>query len=75
MTTYDNLLPGSRVYWRGVNRTYDGTVEAETPTGWVVRVDEGRQVVLSKPTTNPKSREKDAAPCESAKGTVCNLRY
>ena len=50
MTTYDNLLLGSRVYWRGVNKTYEGTVASETATGWVVNIDGGRQVVLSKPT-------------------------
>ena len=56
MTTYDNLLPGSRVYWRGVNKTYEGTVASETATGWVVNIDGGRQVVLSKPTERDGSK-------------------
>lgn len=56
MTTYDNLLPGSRVPWQGVNKTYEGTVASETTTGWVVNIDGGRQVVLSKPTEKDGSK-------------------
>ena len=51
----NELHPGDRVSWRGLNRDYTGTVERLTPAGWLVRLDESDKcIIISKPKDNGK---------------------
>ena len=44
---YDTTKVGDRVSWAGPNRTYHGTVSAETDQGLIVDVDCGGVMILS----------------------------
>lgn len=44
---YDTTKVGDRVNWNGPNRTYHGTVSAETDQGLIVDVDGGGVMILS----------------------------
>ena len=44
---YDTTKVGDRVSWEGANRTYHGTVSAETDQGLIVEVDGGGAMILS----------------------------
>lgn len=44
---YDTTKVGDRVSWEGANRTYHGTVSAETYQGLIVDVDGGGVMILS----------------------------
>lgn len=44
---YDTTKVGDRVRWAGPNRTYHGTVSAETDQGLIVDVDGGGVMILS----------------------------
>ena len=44
---YDTTKVGDRVSWNGLNRTYYGTVSAETDQGLIVDVDGGGVMILS----------------------------
>ena len=44
---YDTTKVGDRVSWAGSNRTYHGTVSAETNQGLIVDVDGGGVMILS----------------------------
>lgn len=44
---YDTTKVGDRVSWNGPNRTYHGTVSAETDQGLIVDVDGGGAMILS----------------------------
>lgn len=44
---YDTTKVGDRVNWNGLNRTYHGTVSAETDQGLIVDVDGGGVMILS----------------------------
>lgn len=44
---YDTTKVGDRVSWAGPNRTYHGTVSAETDQGLIVDVDGGGVMILS----------------------------
>jgi len=44
---YDTTKVGDRVSWTGLNRTYHGTVRAETDQGLIVDVDGGGVMILS----------------------------
>ena len=44
---YDTTKVGDRVSWEGPNRTYHGTVSAETDQGLIVDVDGGGVMILS----------------------------
>lgn len=46
---YDTTKVGDRVSWAGPNRTYHGTVSAETDQGLIVDVDGGGAMILSTP--------------------------
>lgn len=44
---YDTTKVGDRVSWNGPNRTFHGTVSAETDQGLIVDVDGGGAMILS----------------------------
>lgn len=44
---YDTTKVGDRVSWAGPNRTFHGTVSAETDHGLIVDVDGGGVMILS----------------------------
>ena len=44
---YDTTKVGDRVSWNGSNRTFHGTVSAETDQGLIVDVDGGGVMILS----------------------------
>lgn len=44
---YDTTKVGERVSWNGPNRTFHGTVSAETDQGLIVDVDGGGAMILS----------------------------
>ena len=44
---YDTTKVGDRVSWNGPNRTFHGTVSAETDQGLIVDVDGGGVMILS----------------------------
>lgn len=44
---YDTTKVGDRVSWNGPNRTFHGTVSAETGHGLIVDVDGGGAMILS----------------------------
>lgn len=44
---YDTNKVGARVSWAGPNRTFHGTVSAETDQGLIVDVDGGGAMILS----------------------------
>ena len=54
---YDTTKVGDRVNWAGPNRTYHGTVIAETDQGLIVDVDGGGVMILS--TTRSTKWAKD----------------
>lgn len=44
---YDTTKVGERLTWNGPNRTFHGTVSAETGQGLIVDVDGGGAMILS----------------------------
>ena len=45
-------MAGERITWRSVNRDYHGTVEKELQSVFLVRMDNGKQMIIDKESRN-----------------------
>ena len=52
------MRPGERITWRSVNRDYHGTVEKELDSVILVRMDNGKQMIIDKSTTGYERQHK-----------------
>ena len=44
------MKAGERITWRSVNKDYHGTVEKELKSVYLVRMDNGKQMIVDKQT-------------------------